>query len=268
MSGKYAPLAMALSAQGVEKESITLSFNEIESILGFSLPRSAHNYRPWWANQKNHSNRPQTSGWMNAGFQVESIDLRNKWVRFVRAAPGLATQVQRRDMPEAIRDPEAEALNVNADLSDPMPAKTPRMTARSRWIVLISCAARKLQHKAKASDLYSSPLFQRQLAYACKLSPDAIFILSAKYGLVDLDEEIEPYDQTLRDMGISEQRAWAARVLEQLGKKTCLLSDHFIVLAGDVYRRFLTPAFYSWEAPLERLTIGKQLQKLDELLRE
>ncbi|MBX3677423.1 MAG: hypothetical protein KF853_10405 [Rhodocyclaceae bacterium] len=267
MSNKYTPLALALSAQGAKRDSITLSFSEIESILGFSLPRSAHDHRPWWANQKNHDNRPQTSGWMDAGFQVESIDIRNKWVRFVRAKPEIATPFRKRDMSTAILNREVEASNVKADMPDPMPVEAPGITVGSRRIILISCAAKKLQHKAKARDLYVSPLFQRQMSYARKLSPDAIFILSAKYGLVDPDEEIEPYDQTLKDMGTSEQRAWAERVLAQLGEKSSLLSDHFIVLAGDVYRRFLTPALGNWKAPLERLTIGRQLQKLDQLLR-
>jgi len=267
MSSKYKPLAIALSALGREREDITLSFSEIESILGFPLPRSAHAHQPWWANQKNHDNRSQTSSWMDAGFRVESLDLRNKWVRFIHAGPERDALILQRDSPAAPHEREAEAINAKADLPDAMPAEAPAMPEGSRLIVLISCAARKLQHKARAQDLYVSPLFQRQLAYARKLSPDAIFILSAKYGLVGPDEEIEPYDQTLKDMGASEQRAWAERVLAQLGEKTSLLSDHFIVLAGDAYRRLLTPALDHWEAPLERLTIGRQLQKLDRLLR-
>lgn len=267
MSSKYKPLAIALSALGREREDITLSFSEIESILGFPLPRSAHAHRPWWANQKNHDNHSQTSIWMDAGFQVESFDLRNRWVRFTRASPVMAAPLLQRDTPAALREYGAEAINAKADLPDTTPAEVPAMPAGSRRIVLISCAARKRQHRARAQDLYVSPLFQRQLAYARKLSPDAVFILSAKYGLVGPDEEIEPYDQTLKDMGASEQRAWAKRVLAQLGEKTSLLSDHFIVLAGDAYRRYLTPALGHWEAPLERLTIGRQLQKLDRLLR-
>ena len=49
-------------------------------------------------------------------------------------------------------------------------------------IVLISCASKKLNHKAKAGDLYISQLFKSGLRYAKSLNPDKIFILSAKYG--------------------------------------------------------------------------------------
>lgn len=38
--------------------------------------------------------------------------------------------------------------------------------------------------------LYTSPLFTYALAYAEALHPDAIYILSAKHGLVGLDEVI------------------------------------------------------------------------------
>ena len=135
-------------------------------------------------------------------------------------------------------------------------------------IVLISCAAGKSAHRTRAAELYVSPLFRRQLAYARRLAPDAIFILSAKYGLVGLDEEIDPYEKTLKDMGAREQRSWAQGVLARLKEEANLLEDHFIFLAGDAYRKHLTPVLHHWEAPLERLTIGRQLQKLDQLLHE
>lgn len=50
-------------------------------------------------------------------------------------------------------------------------------------IVLISCVSKKLDHKAKAKDLYTSPLFKYNLKYAEKIGADKIFILSAKYSL-------------------------------------------------------------------------------------
>ena len=58
-------------------------------------------------------------------------------------------------------------------------------------VVLISCVSKKLLHKSMAQDLYVSPLFQKNLQYAKSLNSDKIFILSAKYGLLKLNEEIE-----------------------------------------------------------------------------
>ena len=71
-----------------------------------------------------------------------------------------------------------------------------------RKIVLISCVSKKLPYKAQAKQLYISPLFKKNLAYAQQLKPDAIFILSAKYGLVDLEQVIEPYDLALKSINV------------------------------------------------------------------
>ncbi|WP_353763501.1 DUF6884 domain-containing protein, partial [Oceanithermus sp.] len=57
-------------------------------------------------------------------------------------------------------------------------------------IVLISCASKKMPHKAKAEELYTSQLFRKSLEYARQLSPEKVFVLSAKYGLITLDDNI------------------------------------------------------------------------------
>lgn len=131
-------------------------------------------------------------------------------------------------------------------------------------IVLISCVSKKLNHKAKARDLYISPFFKKNLRYARFLNPDKIFILSAKYGLLKLDEVIEPYDKTLNKMPSKEVKEWANSVLNQLRKVSNLNEDEFIFLAGNNYRKFLLPHIKHYEIPMEGLTIGKQLKWLKE----
>jgi len=54
-----------------EKKIETLSYDEIERIIGFKLPSSAYVHRPWWANG-GHS---QANSWLNAGWKVSSVDL-------------------------------------------------------------------------------------------------------------------------------------------------------------------------------------------------
>ncbi len=110
-----------------------------------------------------------------------------------------------------------------------------------RKIVLISCASRKRQQKSRARELYISDLFKKELQYAEKLAPDQIFVLSAKYGLVGLDDEIEPYDLTLNTMSSTEIKQWAEGVLRQLSEKTDLQNDQFVFLAGEKYRKYLLP---------------------------
>lgn len=131
-------------------------------------------------------------------------------------------------------------------------------------IVLISCVSKKLAHKAKAAELYTSSLFRGNLRFAQKLKADAIFILSAKYGLLELDAEIEPYNITLNTMSASEVKLWAAKVLQQLEQKADLATDQFVLLAGIKYRKYLLPYLKHYEVPLEGLTIGKQLRALQQ----
>lgn len=86
-------------------------------------------------------------------------------------------------------------------------------------IVFLSCVSEKNDHKCAAKDLYISPLFQKSYAYAQKLNPDKIYILSAKYFLLDLDDQVSPYDLTLKDMSVDERRQWTEKVIEMSKKK-------------------------------------------------
>lgn len=129
-------------------------------------------------------------------------------------------------------------------------------------VVLIACASSKLPFAAKARDLYRSDLFQKSFAYAESRHPDAVFILSAKHGLVHPDEVLEPYDLTLNTMSTRDIAAWAERVFAQLQTRTDVQHDHFVFLAGDRYRRFLASRLGSVEVPLHGLRIGQQLQWL------
>jgi hypothetical protein len=92
-----------------------------------------------------------------------------------------------------------------------------------------------------------------------------IFVLSAKYGLLDPDEEIGPYEMTLNNMSSREIKQWAQRVLERLKEAADINRDHFIFLAGEKYRKYLCPHLHAYDVPLQGLRIGEQLQKLKEL---
>jgi hypothetical protein len=79
--GKYDLLGEFLSRQVAN--IIIFKFDEIEKIIGSSLPPSVT--RPevgWWADTKN--NRTQSYAWVNAGFKVGSVDYIKKIVTFTR----------------------------------------------------------------------------------------------------------------------------------------------------------------------------------------
>jgi cytoplasmic iron level regulating protein YaaA (DUF328/UPF0246 family) len=113
-----------------------------------------------------------------------------------------------------------------------------------------------------AKDLYISDLFQKTYQYAQFLNPDAIYILSAKYGLLPPDRIIEPYEQTLKTMKIAERKEWAKGVLDELRQNTDLKNDMFIFLCGEPYRKYLLPEVTNYEIPMQGLKFGPQLSWL------
>jgi plasmid stability protein len=82
---KYDPLKRWLRAQ--ERTEITLTFREIEEILGFDLPESALRYDTWWANSS--TGGPQIRAWRDAGWEVSRVDrsARRTTFRRVSGAP-------------------------------------------------------------------------------------------------------------------------------------------------------------------------------------
>lgn len=134
-------------------------------------------------------------------------------------------------------------------------------------VVLISCVKKKLNHAAKAKDLYTSPLFRLSLEYAKTLNPDKIFILSAKYHLLGLERAVEPYDQTLKLIKSAERKEWAAEVLKELKEETYLKNDKFVLLAGKPYLEYIEHEIAHREEPLKGLPIGKRVSRLKELIK-
>ena len=78
-AGRYAPLSTILGE--AEDATVTLTFQDIESVLGRDLPASARTHRAWWAN----GGHTQADAWLGAGYRVDAVDLRQGWVRFHRA---------------------------------------------------------------------------------------------------------------------------------------------------------------------------------------
>jgi hypothetical protein len=56
-----------------------LSFDEIEQVIGDSLPKSAYKYQAWWAN----GGHEHANSWLNSGWRVEQVKF-GEWVEFVR----------------------------------------------------------------------------------------------------------------------------------------------------------------------------------------
>jgi hypothetical protein len=131
-------------------------------------------------------------------------------------------------------------------------------------IGLVSCVSKKQPIASPAKDLYDSPLFKKARRYI-EQHCESWFILSAKYGLVDPFEVIEPYEETLNTKKRYERTEWAEHVWKDLCRHI-KPGDRVTILAGQRYREFLEPRLVEHgcqvEVPMRGLRIGFQLQWL------
>lgn len=66
---KYLPLSQHLNER--DDTPLTLSFTDIEHLLGFALPASAKKHRAWWSNSA--TGHSQAAAWLNAGWKVAGV---------------------------------------------------------------------------------------------------------------------------------------------------------------------------------------------------
>ena len=128
-------------------------------------------------------------------------------------------------------------------------------------IALIGCVKSKNKGIHKACDLYNSPLFKYQLEYA-KKKTNNIYILSAKYGVLKLDDKIRDYEQTLNNMSDKQIKEWSFKVYNQLTELGVSKKDKIIFLCGKNYYKYLKKIFINNEIPFENQPLGKRLSLL------
>ena len=135
-------------------------------------------------------------------------------------------------------------------------------------IGLIACVGKKHAKATQARDLYDSPLFAKTRAFV-ERHCDAWFILSAKYGLVQPTDVIDPYEETLNTKSRRERDEWADAVWESL-RQRLRPGDQVTLLAGERYRERLVPLIEQYgclvDVPMRGLGIGRQLQWLSRQL--
>ena len=77
VKGKYRFLADFLHNHG--GDSITMTFKQIEELIGQPLPSSAYNHRAYWSNTDTHS---ISKVWMQAGYMTTYDNLLSRKVIF------------------------------------------------------------------------------------------------------------------------------------------------------------------------------------------
>ncbi|MBA3572536.1 MAG: DUF4268 domain-containing protein [Pyrinomonadaceae bacterium] len=77
----YAPLANYLQAVSPDVKSFPITFAEIEVLIRTELPKSAFDYRSWWANDPE---RPHSAQWLEAGWRAQSVNMSARRLTFAR----------------------------------------------------------------------------------------------------------------------------------------------------------------------------------------
>lgn len=137
---------------------------------------------------------------------------------------------------------------------------------RRKKVFLVSCVSEKHARRMRARELYCSTWFQKARAFVERQTGEWL-ILSAKYGLVEPDQMVEPYNETLNEKTVEERREWSRKVIQEL-QPHCPPGTSVVFLAGEKYRKFLALALVELgchvEIPMEGLAIGEQLHWLSE----
>ncbi len=113
------------------------------------------------------------------------------------------------------------------------------MSFNKRILVITNCTVKKLNYPAPAKELYQGPLFKKILKLVEKNNFE-LKILSAKYGLIDQNKTISPYNKTITNM--KEIIKLRKKVIPQLKK----IEDNYeliIIIMGRKYRKVLKPLF-------------------------
>jgi hypothetical protein len=138
-------------------------------------------------------------------------------------------------------------------------------------VALVGCSKEKLERPAPAQAFYTSSLFAAALAYA-QASCAEVYIVSAKYDLLKLDEIVHPYDLKLDELRKAERENWGCRAVSTFQDRK--VKPRLVVLAGKLYAEALTYGAH-WhnmprpEQPLAKVSgVGARIARLGELARQ
>lgn len=205
------------------------------------LPPSAYVHPEFWKGAR--------TGW--PGFTTADVRVGGS-VTFVRGLSGHG-------------EPTPRGVRASEDAVQPHQryAELDQEPVGSADVVLVGCVKSKLSHAAPAKDLYISPLFRKECAYA-ETAGERWFILSAEHGLVAPDEVLQPYELRLSTTPARYRQEWGVKVVRQLQDVAGPLHGKTIEAhAGSAYidpiRAGVMQAGCHLVEPLAGLTLGQRL---------
>lgn len=127
-------------------------------------------------------------------------------------------------------------------------------------IVFLSCTKTKALERCEAKNMYRGEIFKKSYQYAKILNPRKIYILSAKYYVLEENDIIEPYEMTLSKMTKFKKMRWAYNCIQILKNKNQDFKEKAVFLCGENYRKFIEVKFKNHICPISGLSFGNQLK--------
>jgi len=164
---KYSPLSRYLARRARFTSRVTLSFAEIEGVIGDNLPFGALRNREWWTNTKSSA---QGQAWLNVGWRVQDLNMNDRSVTFMRVASPEPMTIGKR----ARRRTSTTAKEFR--LHRPVRQRRPRTPSRSRvsraQARLRNIEREKLSPRQYRGKLKPAPAYERRL-YKPEAKPTA-----------------------------------------------------------------------------------------------
>ena len=222
---------------------VTVTWTELDRVVG-GLPASASRHRAWWSGDRTH-----VRAWRSAGFTVTDLH------------PGERVSFSRR--PSLLSGTSSELSTVEAPAPVPQSAAFDATPTVGCDLLLVTCVRSKQSQPAAAKDLYVSPLFRMQRAYAEQVGVPW-YILSTEYGLVAPDQWLAPYERYLSDVSPDYRAAWGSWVAAKLELLAGPIASKIIEIhAGSTYLDAVRPHLEALGAsvadPLHGLRMGERL---------
>jgi len=79
---RYAALARHLQSLPDSEDNTSMTFEQVETVIGDRLPANARQHRSWWANDS--VSHVQSQQWLDAGWRVNGINITGQRVNFAR----------------------------------------------------------------------------------------------------------------------------------------------------------------------------------------
>jgi hypothetical protein len=149
---KYDRLAGYLRFRGAFTKVVKLRFARIDGLIGENLPMNAYKSEAWWTNIPTS---PHAKGWLDAGWEVREINLKDGYVVFNKVKD---IQMKKRSRAEEIKKPFTP---VRVRLPKP---KTPSKTKVSKLYARIKNIERQRTSFTKLPGSFKPrPKFEKSL---------------------------------------------------------------------------------------------------------